>query len=124
VPLVKLAKNRKALIDAVDKITPGGGTNILPGLKEAADALNGSKATHKHVVLLTDGEAPTDGIAELTKKMHDDHETITCVGVPGADRALLSMIADAGGGRLYMVEDVSVLPRIFVKEIAEAQRAP
>src|SRR5262249_57594341 len=46
-----------------------------------------------------------------------------CVGVHGADRSLLSMIADAGDGRLYMVEDIGALPKIFMKETQEAQKS-
>ena len=32
------------------------------------------------------------------------------------------MIADAGEGRLYMVEDIGALPKIFMKETQEAQK--
>ena len=39
----------------------GGGTNIYPGLKEAFEILQGINAKVKHVILMTDGEAPTDG---------------------------------------------------------------
>jgi hypothetical protein len=43
--------------------------------------------------------------------------------VQGADRNLLSMIADAGEGRLYMVEDIGALPKIFMQETQEAQKS-
>ena len=33
------------------------------------------------------------------------------------------MIADAGDGRLYMVEDIGALPKIFMKETQEAQKS-
>jgi hypothetical protein len=49
--------------------------------------------------------------------------TVSCVGVQGADRSMLSMIADAGDGRLYMVEDIGALPKIFMKETQEAQKS-
>ena len=42
--------------------------------------------------------------------------TVSAVGVPGADRALLDVIADRGSGRLYMVEDLGALPKIFLRE--------
>jgi len=48
---------------------------------------------------------------------------VSCVGVQGADRNMLSMIADAGDGRLYMVEDIGALPKIFMKETQEAQKS-
>ena len=34
------------------------------------------------------------------------------------------MIADTGDGRLYMVEDIGALPKIFMKETQEAQKTP
>jgi hypothetical protein len=32
------------------------------------------------------------------------------------------MIADAGEGRLYMIDDISALPKVFAKEVAAAMR--
>jgi Ca-activated chloride channel homolog len=43
--------------------------------------------------------------------------------VQGADRGMLQMISEAGEGRLYMVEDIGALPRIFMKETQEAQKS-
>ena len=48
--------------------------------------------------------------------------TVSTVGVAGADRNFLAMIADAGDGRLYLVDDVAALPKIFAKEVAAAMR--
>jgi len=116
VPLQRAA-NRKKIEAAITEVTAGGGTNILPALKGALAALRGSKLKLKHVLLLTDGEAPYDGIPELLKDVEDDHITISAIGVQGADRNLLAMIADAGSGRLYMVEDVGALPKLFLQEL-------
>lgn len=44
------------------------------------------------------------------------------VGITRADRNLLSQIADAGGGRFYMVEDLGTLPKIFMTEVRESLR--
>ena len=61
-----LTRAKMAVINkALKRIEPGGGTNIFPGLKEAFEILQGINAKTKHVVLFTDGEAPTDGLAEL-----------------------------------------------------------
>ena len=117
------AANRMRISNDIARLTYGGGTNIFPGLKEAFDALQGINAKVKHVILLSDGEAPSDGIAELVADMRSARITVSCVGVQGADRNLLSMIADAGDGRLYMVEDIGALPKIFMKETQEAQKS-
>jgi len=117
------AANRMRISSDIARLTSGGGTNIFPGLKEAYEILQGINAKVKHVIVLSDGEAPTDGIAELVQDMHAARITVSCVGVQGADRNMLSMIADAGEGRLYMVEDLGSLPKIFMKETQEAQKS-
>jgi Ca-activated chloride channel family protein len=117
------ASNKMRISNDIARLQSGGGTNIFPGLKEAFEILQGINAKVKHVILMTDGEAPSDGIAELVQDMRASRVTVSCVGVQGADRSLLSMIADAGDGRLYMVEDIGALPKIFMKETQEAQKS-
>jgi Ca-activated chloride channel homolog len=117
------AANKMRISSEISRLNSGGGTNIFPGLKEAYEILQGINAKVKHVILMTDGEAPSDGIAELVQDMRSARITVSCVGVQGADRNLLSMIADAGEGRLYMVEDIGALPKIFMKETHEAQKS-
>jgi uncharacterized membrane protein len=117
------ASNRMRISNDIARLQSGGGTNIYPGLKDAFEILQGINAKVKHVILMTDGEAPTDGIAELVQDMRASRITVSCVGVQGADRSMLSMIADTGDGRLYMVEDIGALPKIFMKETQEAQKS-
>jgi uncharacterized membrane protein len=117
------AANRNRISSEIARLQSGGGTNIYPGLKEAFEILQGINAKVKHVILMTDGEAPTDGLAELVQDMHGSRITVSCVGVQGADRNMLAMIADAGEGRLYMVDDIGSLPKIFMKETQEAQKS-
>jgi len=116
-PLTKPGKDRAPIHAAVGKIDAGGGTTFLPALQLAYEQLEGLEGVRKHVILLTDGEAPSDGVIELVKKMHDHGDTVSCVGVGGADRNLLSMIADGADGRLYMLDDVKATTKVFVKEL-------
>jgi Ca-activated chloride channel homolog len=117
------AGNRSAISREISRLQSGGGTNIFPGLKEAFEILQGINAKVKHVILMTDGEAPTDGLTDLVGEMRQARITVSCVGVQGADRNMLAMIADAGEGRLYMVDEIAALPRIFMKETQEAQKS-
>jgi Ca-activated chloride channel homolog len=117
------ASNKMRISNDIARLQAGGGTNIFPGLKQAFEILQGINAKVKHVIVMTDGEAPSDGIAELVQDMRGSRITVSCVGVQGADRNLLAMIADAGDGRLYMVEDIGALPKIFMKETQEAQKS-
>lgn len=112
------AANKAQISSEISHLTAGGGTNMYPALKEAYETLQAISATQKHVIVLGDGETPDDGIQNLVKDMHTANITVSAVGLPGADRKLLSMIADAGSGRLYMVDDIGALPRIFMKEVS------
>ena len=83
-----------------------------------------TQARKKHVVLLTDGKAPTGGIRDLVSAMIAESITITTVGLGNdLDEQLLKMIADVGGGRFHPVADPSNLPRIFTKETEMIARA-
>jgi Mg-chelatase subunit ChlD len=117
------AANRMRISAEISRLQSGGGTNIFPGLKEAFEILQGINAKVKHVILLSDGEAPRDGIPELVTDMRGARITVSSVGVPGADRDQLTQIAELGDGRLYMVEDIGALPKIFMKETQEAQKS-
>ena len=117
------AANRMRISAEISRLQSGGGTNIYPGLREAFETLQGINAKVKHVIVLSDGEAPYDGIVDLVQDMRAARITVSCVGVSGADRNLLSLISDNGDGRLYMVEDIGALPRIFMKETTEAQKS-
>ena len=119
VPLAAIG-NKKAFADKITAITSGGGTAFTPALQAAYDQLHGSKLARKHVIFLSDGEAASEGVAAIVKKLSDEHVTITAIGVAGADRNLLQAISEGGNGRLYMVEDLGAVPKIFMKEIKEA----
>ncbi len=112
------ASHRTEIGKLIGKIEPGGGTNIYPGLEAAFDLLGTSKLKIRHVILMTDGEAPYDGITDLLEKMQAQHITVSAVGVAGADRNLLQLISEGGNGRLYMVDDIKALAKIFAKEIS------
>ncbi len=117
------ASNRMRISNDIARLQASGGTNIFPGLKEAFDILQGINAKVKHIILLSDGEAPHDGIVELVQDMRSSRITVSAVGVQGSDKQLLQSITENGNGRLYMVEDIGALPKIFMKETQEAQKS-
>lgn len=117
------ASNRMRISTDISRLTAGGGTAIYPALKEAYDHLAAARAKVKHVILLSDGQASYDGIADLCQEMRSARITVSAVGIGDADRNLLNIIADNGDGRLYMTDDLAALPRIFMKETTEAQKS-
>jgi len=124
--LVRLqrAANRVRIANEISSLQAGGGTNILPALKMAYDALDPAPAKIKHVILLTDGQATYDGIQSLVDEMVEHRITLSAVGVGAeADKTLLTMIAERGGGRFYHTNDAQSVPRIFTKEAAQVARS-
>ncbi|RMH40268.1 MAG: VWA domain-containing protein [Deltaproteobacteria bacterium] len=117
------ASNRMRISTDIARLQAGGGTNIYPALQEAFRILQSARAKVKHVILLSDGQAPYDGIADLCQEMRANRITVSAVGIGDADRNLLQIIADNGEGNLYMTDDLANLPRIFMKETTEAQKS-
>ena len=71
----------------------------------------------KHIILLTDGQAETDGYSNLLRQAREDGITISTIAVgQAADTNLLQYIAEEGRGRYYFADRYSRLPEIFVYE--------
>lgn len=109
---------------AIAAIAAGGGTNFFPALQAARKGLaKVDGKMHKHVVLLTDGEAPDEGIHDLVAAMAKDGITVSAMGIAGADRNILSMIAEQGHGTLYMVDDMKTVAKVMAIDVEGARRA-
>jgi Mg-chelatase subunit ChlD len=118
------AKHRARIQSDIARIVAGGGTEIFPALDAAYQALSTTRAKKKHVILLTDGQAPQQGIRDLVQAMAAENITVSSVGLGGGiDETLLRMIAEVGGGRFYKVADPQSLPRIFTKETEMVSRS-
>ncbi|MEY3015170.1 MAG: hypothetical protein RIT45_3905 [Pseudomonadota bacterium] len=114
------AGNRYRIATGIGSISASGGTNIYPALAMAAAELERVRAKVKHVILLSDGQAPRNGIDALVRQMRRSGVTVTTVGVGAeVDRSMLESIADRGGGRSYFTDRPETLPRIFVRETKE-----
>jgi uncharacterized membrane protein len=111
------ARYQSRIKNDVERIQPGGGTEIFAALDMSYQDLSVVRARRKHVVLLTDGQAPTQGIRDLVQAMVAASITVTTVGLgEGVNQELLRTIADAGGGRFHYVPDPNSLPKIFTRE--------
>ena len=118
------AKHRARIQSDIARITPGGGTEIFGALDAAYQSLTVTRARRKHVILLTDGQAPQNGIRDLAQAMAAEGITVSTVGLgAGIDETLLRMISDLGGGRFYKVVDPQSLPRVFTRETEMVSRS-
>ncbi len=123
--------NKLQMLRALDAVQAEGGTILEPAFRQAIQALRDSRASVKHIILLTDGQiADADGnaappdFAALARDAKKSGITISSIGVGGdADFTRLKAIAQAGGGRYYEALQVDTLPRIFTTEALTATRA-
>lgn len=122
VPLAR-ASERAAIAKGISRLDAGGGTNLEPAMQMAFAALASCQASLKHMILLTDGETKGAHYAQFAQSIRKAGVTITTVAI-GADpaRQLLEDIADAGGGRFYVANSPSALPRIFTSETRRVAR--
>src|SRR5262249_4590573 len=109
----------------IARIQPGGGTEIFSALDAAYEALRSVRARKKHVILLTDGQAPSAGIHDLVQGMVADGITVSSVGFgSGIGEGLLrDTLANTGGGRFYKVTAPQQPPRVFTKETEMVSRS-
>ncbi len=118
------ARNRLRILRDISRLSARGGTQIFPALDMAYQDLSVTRARVKHVILLTDGQAPESGIPELVQIMRAEGITVSSVGL-GADvnRSLLESVASLGGGRSYFTNDPHNVPRIFMRETTTVARS-
>jgi uncharacterized membrane protein len=124
--LVKLqsAQNKARIEQDIARLIASGGTSIYPALEMAYQELAATRAKIKHVIMLSDGQASRQGIAELVQNMAAENMTVSTIAVgQDADRALLRLVADLGGGRAYYTADAYNIPKIFTKETTTVARS-
>src|ERR1700676_1254914 len=105
----------------ISQITANGGTKIYQAVEAGFEAIVDVKATHKHIILLTDGVS-TPGTQEDFPKLERDalakHVTISTIG--GGDyinRDLLDELAHKTKGKSHFVENPETIPQIINAEV-------
>ncbi|MDZ4717295.1 MAG: VWA domain-containing protein [Roseiflexaceae bacterium] len=100
---------------ALGNFSAGGGTNIRPGVEQAAQALAATNARIKHVLLLTDGIADSN-YGDLVDQMRSQGITISTIAIGSDANPNLADIAKRGGGRFIRVERAEQVPALFLQE--------
>jgi len=122
---------REDLLEIVEGILPGGGTNLSGGWLKGAETLlangehpvAGGSRHVRRIILLTDGRANV-GIMEpstlqsMAASLAADGIGTTTIGFgDDFDEDLLTGMADACGGHAYYVDDPDQAPAIFADEL-------
>ncbi len=120
---MRSASEAYAVQAAIDSLTSGGGTYMYPAMVTGQEMLINATAKIKHMVLLSDGQTQPADHEGLAQAMADSGITVSTVALGGADRQLLSNIANIGRGRYYETNDPANVPQIFAKETIQASRS-
>jgi Ca-activated chloride channel family protein len=123
-PLGRVGHGQLALEQALDRIQPGGSTNLSGGWLKGVEQLRAvpGGTGPKKVLLLTDGLAnrgvtDPDALTEMAKRAGDDGVGTTTIGFgEGFDEELLTAMADAGAGNAYFAASPEEAPGIFAQE--------
>ncbi len=117
---MRRAEDKSLIKRLVSGITPDGGTQIAPALAEAYRKILPSKATYKHIVLLTDGISEEGDSMELAKEALAHQVTISTVGLgQDVNRTYLEKVAATSGGRSYFLNEPQGLEQILLKDVQD-----
>jgi hypothetical protein len=97
----------------------GGGIEITPALRTAAEVVRQSDKPVKHIITLTDGDdtVTQEGSPALVQALRDEGVTLTSVAIGrGKDVAFLEQIVQIGGGRFFLTDRASDVPNIMTDE--------
>ncbi len=123
--LQPLGRDREQLLQEVERLEPGGGTDFKEALEIAKREILESGIPVRQVILLTDGD---------TNRQYHDHDQLMQdfareqvpvstirIGPDLENLRLLQDFAAATGGTFYRVEDITKLPQLLVHLTHEAQ---
>ncbi len=111
--------------DLIGQIAANGGTKIYQAVESGFEAIVNEKATHKHIILLTDGVS-TPGTQEDFPKLERDalakHVIISTIGVGDyINRELLDELAHKTNGKSHFVDNPETIPQIINAEVKSAE---
>ncbi len=114
---LRQAKDTAAVEQALQKLEPGGGTAIYPGLVEALRQFDGVDAMAKHIVVMSDGLTQPGDFPGILRAISDQGISVSTVSIgEGADGAMLQEIARMGKGAFHATQDFKALPSILSQE--------
>jgi len=118
---VEKVEDKQQVLRRIETIEAGGGTDMVPAMRQAYLALDEAFAERKHMIVLSDGLSHPGDFHGLAKKIADAGITISTVAV-GAEAAgkLLRDVAAVGDGNFYACKDATAVPQIFVLETIAA----
>jgi Mg-chelatase subunit ChlD len=120
---LRSAVEASAVQAAIDSLQAGGGTYMYPAIVQAKEMLETAAAKVRHIIVLSDGHTQPADHHSLAQDAADAGITVSTVALGGADKELLTSIAEIGRGRYYETDDPNNVPQIFTKETMQASKS-
>lgn len=122
--MIEVGPNRRAMLAALSRMTPGDMPQFDPAMRMALAGLNRTPASLKHCIIISDGD-PSDPSPRTIAAFQSASIKISTVAVathgPAESRRLQS-ISRATGGKYYQVNNPKALPKIFQREARRVAR--
>lgn len=121
------AKNKQAILDALENLQTGGATNLLSGVELGYEVAQRQFITNgvNRVILNSDGVAnvgpsEADQLVEQAKALRQQGVSFTSVGFGAGnyDDRILEQLADTGDGDYLFVGSLDDAKRVFVDNMA------
>ncbi|MEZ4219562.1 MAG: VWA domain-containing protein [Polyangiaceae bacterium] len=122
-PLERVGEVRSTLLQRIDAISAGGGTNIPPALSRGLDEVSrAAPGRVRRVVLVSDGLDSSRQSAEaLARGSAASATTVSALGIGlDFDESYMSGVANAGRGNFGFVENSGALARFLNRELDES----
>ena len=120
---LRSASESEAINASIDSLAAGGGTYMYTGMVAGKEMLDNATAKIRHMIVLSDGRTQPADHEGLVQGMSDSGMTVSTVALGGADKQLLSGLAELGRGRYYETDDPASVPQIFTKETMQASKS-
>ncbi|MBR4663733.1 MAG: VWA domain-containing protein, partial [Lentisphaeria bacterium] len=118
------AANHLELRRALNRLNAGGGTIILPAVREAFYALRNADTRLKHVLIITDGGVEQGNFEELLRQMARNDITVSTVLAGNGQSPFLEQLALWGGGRYYTASSRFAIPELTFRQTGRESLSP
>ena len=116
--------DKRPIQDMVNTLLPGGGTDIMAGMRLVERDIVNEPSERKHLVLITDGGASSIGLVELADQLNQENDvTLSVIAIGSSVPYFLRQMAEKGQGNYHAIQDVGQIPNILAQETVLATRS-
>lgn len=122
--VARVAERRNMMLRRLGTMIPGDMPEFDPGMRMSLMALNRVPASAKLMIVISDGD-PSPPSAAVVNAIRNAGIQVTTVAIGAhgpAGHQTLQELAEATGGRYYVVTDARALPKYYVSEVRRVAR--